>query len=475
MRAATVPAAAARRQAAQPEPSHASALLRLAWPIAVAQLSQMAMALTDSILLGGLGHAALAAGGLSAGLFFTVIIVLQSVLGAAGVGIAQALGRDSREVPPAGVEGRIGRITATALLLGLTLSLPVIPLLGEAGWLLRRLGEPAALVRDAGAYMDVLRWGAPPALAGLGLLRAVLPAIGGANLLLRVMPVMALLNGLLNAGLIHGLWGLPRLGLLGSALASALTLWITPAVLTVAILCRPRLRAMLRPLRPDVAECLPLLRLGVPIGVTVAAEVALFQVAGLQAGLLGAASLAAHQIALNVAGISFMVPLALSQAANVRVGFWTGADRPRQARRSGLTAMALSVLFTGTVSLLLLALPRVIAAAYLDPARGSDRAAFSLAVILLGIVALFQVADGVQTVALGALRGLGDTAMPMLLATIGYWLIGFPLGTLAAFRLHLGVAGLWSGLACALLSVALMTGLRFLRRTRPTPGARGRR
>ena len=465
MRAAVATAAAARRQAVQPEPSHAAALLRLALPIAVAQLSQMAMALTDTILLGGLGHAALAAGGLAAGLFFTVIVVLQSVLGAAGISIAQTLGEETRAVPADG-EGRVGRIAATALLLGLLLSLPAIALLGQAEWLMRALGEPPPLARDAGAYMGVLRWAAPPALAGLGLLRAVLPAIGGADLLLHVMPAMALLNGVLNAGLIHGLWGLPRLGLLGSALASTLTLWITPAVLTLAILCRPRLRAMLRPLRPAARECLPLLRIGLPIGVTAAAEVMLFQVAGLQAGLFGAASLAAHQIALNVAGISFMVPLALSQAANVRVGFWTGADRPREARRSGLTAIGLSVLFTGVVSLLLLVLPRVIAAAYLDPARASDRAAFGLAVTLLGIVALFQVADGVQTTALGALRGLGDTAVPMLLATFGYWLVGFPLGTLAAFRLHLGVAGLWAGLACALLSVALMTGLRFLRRTR---------
>ena len=474
MRAAIVPAAAARRQAAQPEPSHAAALLRLALPIAVAQLSQMAMALTDTILLGDLGHAALAAGGLAAGLFFTVIVVLQSVLGAAGISIAQALGRETRAVQPAESEGRVGRIAATALLLGVMLSLPVIPLLGLTGWLLRALGEPSPLVRDAGAYMGVLRWAAPPALAGLGLLRAVLPAIGGAGLLLWVMPAMALLNGVLNAGLIHGLWGLPRLGLLGSALASTLTLWITPLALTVAVLCRPRLRAMLHPLRPAARECLPLLRIGLPFGVTVAAEVMLFQVEGLQAGLFGAPALAAHQIALNVAGISFMVPLALSQAANVRVGFWTGADRPRQARRSGLTAIGLSVLFTGAVSLLLLVLPRVIAAAYLDPTRAGDRAAFGLAVTLLGIVALFQVADGVQTAALGALRGLGDTAVPMLLATIGYWLVGFPLGTLAAFRLHLGVTGLWAGLACALLSVALMTSLRFLRLTREPPGI-GRR
>ncbi|WP_205880243.1 MATE family efflux transporter [Lichenicoccus roseus] len=441
---------------------HAGALLRLALPIAVSLLSQMAMGMTDSILLGGLGAGALAAGGLGAGLFFTFMVVLQGVQMAASVRISQTSGAGA---------GGAGAIVASALLLALLMSLPSIVLLDRVGWLLHRLGEPPVLAHDVASYLDVLRWAAPGALVGLGLMRAVLPSLGAAGLLLRTMPAMALLNGLLNYGLIHGLvlHGvrlLPRLGFVGSALATTLTLYLSGGILGLLLLRRPGMRAMLHPFRPRLTECLLLLRLGAPIALTIAAEVLLFQVAGLMAGLLGPAALAAHQIALNVASTTFMLPLALSQATNVRVGYWTGAGRPREARRSGLVAIGLGVLVMGVLSALLLALPQTIAHAYLDPAQPANAPALRIVVTLLGIVALFQIADGVQAVALGALRGLGDTAVPMVIATACYWLIGYPLCRLAAFRFGLGVPGLWGGLGCTLGCVAVVASLRFMHRTR---------
>ena len=442
---------------------HVTALLRLALPIAASLLAQMAMALTDTILLGGLGEQALAAGGLATGLFFTLVVILQGIPSAASVTVSQALGAERT--------GRVGRITASAMLLGLGLSLPAFLAFGRAEWLLRRLGEPAGLAHDVGAYLAVLRWATPAALAGLGLLRAVLPAIGAARLLLWVMPAMAICNGFLNYGLIHGapiygIWSLPRLGFLGSALATTLTLWLSSCLIAGAMLASRARRALLHPFLPDRAAFRPLLRIGIPSSLTIAAELLLFLVVGLQAGLLGPASLAAHQIALNVASTSFMAPLALSQAANVRVGFWTGAGAPREVRRSGLAALGLTLLVMSLAAGLLLAFPHRIAGFYLDTANPANRAALRMATTLLGIAALFQVADGVQSVALGALRGLGDTTVPMLIATTGYWLIGAPLGSLAAFRFGLGVQGLWIGIAGALASVALMTSLRFLRRTR---------
>ena len=442
---------------------HAGALLRLALPIAVSLLSQMAMGMTDSILLGGLGAGALAAGGLGAGLFFTFMVVLQGVQMVASVRISQTSGAGA---------GGAGAIVASALLLALLMSLPSIVLLGRVGWLLHRLGEPPVLAHDVASYLDVLRWAAPGALVGLGLMRAVLPSLGAAGLLLRTMPAMAVLNGLLNYGLIHGLvlHGvrlLPRLGFVGSALATTLTLYLSGGVLGLLLLRRPGMRAMLHPFRPRLAECVLLLRLGAPIALTIAAEVLLFQVAGLMAGLLGPAALAAHQIALNVASTTFMLPLALSQATNVRVGYWTGAGRPREARRSGLVAIGLAILVMGVLSALLLALPQTIAHAYLDPAQPANAPALRIVVTLLGIVALFQIADGVQAVALGALRGLGDTAVPMVIATACYWLIGYPLCRLGAFRFALGVPGLWGGLGCTLACVAVVASLRFMHRTRP--------
>nr|WP_321984581.1 MATE family efflux transporter [uncultured Lichenicoccus sp.] len=450
-----------------PVGEHATSLLRLAMPIAISQLSQMAMALTDSILLGGLGAGALAAGGFGAGLFFTVMVVLQGVQMAASVCIAQNSGAAANGAGSVGT----GAIVASALLLALLMSLPSVLLLGQVGWLMHRLGEPPALAHDVAAYLDVLRWGAPGALAGLGLLRAVLPALGAAGLLLRTMPAMAVLNGLLNYGLIHGfsVHGvplLPRLGFLGSALATTLTMYFTSAVLVLLLLRRPGMRAALDPFRPLLAQCRLLLRLGAPIALTTAAEVLLFQVAGLMVALLGPAALAAHQIALNVAATTFMLPLALSQAANVRVGYWVGAGRAGEARRSGLTAIGLAILIMGVLSLLLLTLPHLIASAYLDPARPANGPALRIAATLLGIVAVFQIADGVQTVALGALRGLGDTAIPMLIASGCYWLVGYPLCSVVGFRYGLGAPGIWAGLGAALGCVAVVASLRFLHRTR---------
>ena len=456
---------------------HVAALLRLATPIAIAQLSQMAMSLTDSILLGGLGAGALAAGGLAAGLFFTCMVVLQGVQMAASVRIAQRLGSKAGESKAGGAratgarEGGAGPIMASALLLALLMSLPSVLLLGQVGWLMHRLGEPPVLAHDVAAYLGVLRWAAPAALAGIGLMRAVLPALDAAGLLLRTMPAMAVLNGLLNYGLIHGLSAqgvrlLPRLGFLGSALATTFTLYLASAVLVVLLLRRPGMRALLHPFRPHLVECRLLLRLGAPIALTIAAEVLLFQAAGLMAARLGPAALAAHQIALNVASTTFMLPLALSQAANVRVGHWIGAGRPREARRSGLVAILLAISIMGTLSLLLLALPHAIASAYLDPSRPANGPAVRIAVTLLGIVAVFQIADGVQAVALGALRGIGDTAVPMLIASACYWLVGYPLCSLAAFRLGLGARGIWAGLGCALGCVAVVASLRFMHRTR---------
>ncbi|MBE7210432.1 MAG: MATE family efflux transporter [Gluconacetobacter diazotrophicus] len=437
---------------------HARALLALTLPLAATSLSEMAMGLTDTVLLGGIGTDALAAGSLGGTLFFVSGASLQGIVGASGVLIAQARG--------AGRPERIPALYGTAILLGLLLAVPVFVLASLAEPLLLRLGEPPRLAHDIGIYLGILRWGAFPFLSGLGAMRAVLPAIDQAGLLLRVTPLMAVANGLLNWALIHGLsFGghrlLPPLGLRGSALATTLTLFVVPVVLFALLHADPRRGVLVRSPRIGRAELGHTWRLGAPIGLTVAAEAFLFAVAGLAAGTMGADALAAHQIALNIGAFTFMVPMALGQAANVRTGLATGARDATALRRAGFTAMALAAAIMAAIGLALFLLPHLIVSAFLDPDSAADAGAFRLAVALLGIAALWQVVDGVQTTAIGALRGTGDTRVPMLLAQIGYWLIGFPLGILFGFVLHGGVVGLWIALATALASVAVMMTLRF--------------
>jgi MATE family multidrug resistance protein len=445
---------------AHPLPRHVADLLGLAGPLAVAQIAQMAMAVTDTVLLGSLGERALAAGGLGASLFFTVNIMLQGVLQPVGILAAQSRG--------AGRPERVPAIYWTGLLLAALLVLPAFAGLSHAGTLLRAAGDPPGLVQDVDAYLRVLRWGVPGGLIGIGVMRSFLNAVDAARILLVVAPVAVVANGLLNYGLIHGAWGLPALGFLGSATATAVTLWATSLVLLAAAHLRRRTRGFARPAWPVPRLLGDMLVLGLPIGATYGIETFLFLATGLIMGRLGPAALAAHQIALNVAASCFMVPLAISHAANARVAFWTGAGRPAEVRRAGFTAVLLGAVFMCLTGLVLLAAPRLIIGAYLDLHAPGNAATVAIAVSLLGMAALFQVADGVQSVASGALRGLRDTRVPMLLAAFGYWGLGFPAGWALAFRAGAGPTGLWIGLAAGLAAVATMMTWRFHARTRRT-------
>lgn len=434
-------------------PHHAADLLRLAAPLAVAQLSQTAMGVTDTVLLGRLGGDALAVGGLATNLFFVPVLVLQGVLTSVSVLVAHAQG--------AGRPEQIPGLYRSGLALAVLLSLPAVALMGFAEPILLALGEPPALARDAGRYLDVLRWGAPAALVGVGLMRALLPALGQGRWLLGAALLGAVANGGLGWGLIHGAGGLPALGAVGPAAATVAVLWGMAAGLLAALHLRPGVRHHVSPGRPSPRAMGEMLRLGLPVGATVGVETGLFTATGLLAGLLGPASLAAHQVALNVAVTAFMVPLAIGQAANVQVGRWAGAGERRQARRAGFTALALGGGFMVATGTLLLAAPGAIVGLYLDPARPGTAEAAGIAASLLGVAGVFQVADGVQTVAAGALRGLKDTRVPMLVAAGGYWGVGFPVAHAAAFALGWGAVGLWWGLAAGLAVVAGLLTWRF--------------
>ncbi|WP_165987805.1 MATE family efflux transporter [Caballeronia sp. SBC1] len=437
---------------------HAVDTARLAAPLAISQLAQMAMGVTDTILLGSLGPDSLAAGGLGANLFFVVVVLLQGVLTSVSVSVSHARGANNDHLVP--------NIYWTGVVLSLLLAIPAFTLLSFAEPILLAFHEPAMLAKNVGEYCAILRWGAPGSLLGIGMMRAFLPAIGAAKRLLWVSIGGVFVNGFLNYGLIHGAYGLPELGFLGSAVATTITVWLTALVLIAFLHLRARYKHFVVASRPRLPLMGELFGIGWPVAITYGVESTLFLATGMTVGTLGEAPLAAHQIALNVASVAFMVPLAIGQAANVRVGYWIGAGQPLAARHAGFVAIALGVAFMAMSGCVLVLAPHAIVGLYLHLHDPKNAQTVALAASLLGVAAVFQIVDGMQTVASGVLRGLKDTRVPMLAAALGYWGIGFPTGYMLAFHFNGGTKGLWWGLAAGLASVAVLMTLRFDRMSR---------
>ena len=438
---------------------HLRETLGIAAPIALALLAEMMMGLISTITLGSLGDAALAAGGLGTNLFFTMLVVLQGVLAGVGVLVASALGAGR----PASVPG----IYWSGVLLGSLLAVLLFILLSLPGPLLRALGEPAGLPEPISGFLLVLRWGVPAGVVGVGMMRQFLPAIGLQKMLLWVLPGGVALHLAMNLLLVRGAVGFSGFGLNGSAASITITLWTMAAAMLV-LLHGPRYRHFVRLTRPHAGTLRTLLALGLPSGGSVAVEGGLFAATGILASRLGPQVLAAHLIALSVITVVFMIPLSISQAANVRVATACGGGRRDIARRAGLCAIALAACFMACVALTLRIAPHAIIRLYLGPTTPATAATEALAVTLLGVAGVFQIFDGTQVAASGALRGLQDVRVPMVLAAFGYWGVGFTAGWLLAFPAHLGAVGLWWGLCAGLAAVALCLSLRFAHRSRVT-------
>lgn len=434
---------------------HATEIVKLAAPLAIAQLSQMAMGVTDTFMLGSLGPDALAAGGLGANIFFVVVTLLEGVLFSVSETVANARG--------AKAEHRVPPIYWTGLLLAVLLAAPAFVMLSFAEPILVRFGEPAALAHDVGSYMDVLRLASFGSVISVGMMRAFLPAIGATQWLTWTSIASVGVNVVLNYGLIHGAYGLPRLGLVGSATATTITVWAVAIALVASLHASRRYRHFITSTPPSIPFMVELFGIGWPVAITYGIDAALFLVTGLMVGLLGPTPLAAHQIALSVTSMSFMVPLAIGQAANVLVGYWVGAGKPLAARHAGFVALGLGVAFMSITGGLYTAAPHAIVGLYLNLDGSKNLQTAAIAVSLLGAAAAFQIVDGIQIIGAGCLRGLKDTRFPMFAAAFGYWGVGFPIGYTLAFHEGLGARGMWWGLAAGLASVALLMTLRFER------------
>jgi MATE family, multidrug efflux pump len=430
------------------------ATLALAAPLAAANLAQMAMGVTDMVMVGRLGAMPLAAAGLGAMLYFTCGVMLQGVLSAVAPLAAHAFG--------AGDRGAAGRTAGAGLALALFLALPFVAALASLHRLLQALGYDAALAVEIGRFLQAIVWGGP-AFLGFAVLRSLLAVLSHTRAVMAVLLVCVAGNAVLNWVLIYGHLGAPALGVAGSGYASAINQWLILAGLALCTRMMPGV-ASLGVLRSAFAanrsEMASILRLGVPIGGIMGIELGVFLAAGILMGLLGAAALGAHQLVLNCAGITFMVPLGLGQAATVRVAYELGAGRVLAARQAGFVALALGVGFMGATAVVLWTIPQAIIAVYVDIADPANRETVRIARSLIAIAAIFQVFDGMQVIAAGALRGFKDSFIPMLLATCGYWGAGFAGGWIFAFPLGYGAVGLWAGLALGLAVVAVLLTLR---------------
>ena len=442
------------------------ATLALAAPLAAANLAQMAMAVTDIVMVGRLGAMPLAAAGLGGMLYFTGGVMLQGILTAVAPLAAHALG--------AGDRAAAGRIAGAGLVLALLLAAPFIAGLTNLDRLLHALGYDPTLAAEIGRFLRAIAWGGP-AFLGFAVLRSLLAALSRTRAIMMVLLACVAGNAALNWMLIYGHLGAPALGVAGSGYASAINQCLIFVGLALCTRALPGLSG-LRVIRSVfAARCWvhvgSILRLGLPIGGIMAVEVGVFLTAGILMGLLGTAALGAHQLVLNCAGISFMVPLGLGQAATVRVAYELGTGRTYAARRAAYTALALGVAFMSATAVLLWTVPQAIIAVYIDIADAANRETVQIARRLLAIAAIFQVFDGVQVIAAGALRGYKDTMIPMLLAGFGYWGAGFLGGWLLAFPFGYGAVGLWWGLALGLGVVAALLSLRLYLLAPPIPQA----
>ena len=432
--------------------SEVRATVAVAGPLAAANLAQMAMGFTNTVMVGSLGSAALAAAGLGASLYFTVALVCSGILTAVAPPAAHAIG--------AGDNHRAGRVTGAGLVLAALLAVPVVAALLAANRLLVVLGYEPALAAEIGRFLGAIAWAAPGFL-GFAVLRSFLVAASHSRTVMIALILGIPMNAGLNWILIFGHLGAPGLGIAGSGCATAIIQWLMFTGIGIYALAAPSLAEYrMRPSLRGWNEIGRILRLGLPIGGILGLEIGVFATTGILIGLLGADALGAHQLVMNCISVVFMVPLGIAQAATVRVAVALGSRAPVAARRAGIVALALGVAYMAIMAGVLLAAPRAIAKIYVDIDAPANRGLVVIALYLLAIAALFQIFDGVQAIAAGALRGYRDTAVPLLIAVVGYWGIGFTGGWLLAFPAGYGPIGLWSGLAMGLAAVALMLTLR---------------
>ena len=435
-------------------------LLLLSGPVVAAQLAQMSMGFVDTVMVGRLGPEALAGVALGNTTFFFLFIVCAGVIVAVGPMVSQAFG--------AGEQEPIGRSVRQGLWLAVALAVPAMLIVRHIAPFLRLIGQPEDIIQMSQAYLRAISWGFLPFLWFVAL-RSFVEAVSRPWPVTFITFVAVAVNVGANYVLMFGALGVPALGLVGTGWASTIVFWGMLLALAVFVRGQRQFRQyhlFARLGTPDPEYFRELFRIGWPIGVQHGIEAGLFMITAFLIGTLGATPLAAHQIAIQCAAFTFMVPLGIGIATSVRVGQAAGRGDRLGVRWAGLGGLLLSSTFMLCAAFAFWFLPEAIVALYVDVEAPANAAVVRLAVALLGIAAVFQLFDGVQVAAAGALRGLKDTRIPMLIAFCTYWLVGLTTGYVFGLRMGGGVQGLWWGLVLGLASAALLLSLRFVRRSR---------
>ncbi len=435
------------------------ATLVLAGPVVVTQVAHISMGFVDTVMVGRLGPGALAGVALGNTLFYTATIFCMGVVMAVGPMVSQAFG--AGEIDP------IGRSVRQGLWLAGLLAIPAMLFVWNAESVLTFLGQRPETRARAAAYLRAIGWGIFPFL-GFTALRSFSEAISRPRVVTVITLGGVVCNVTLNYVLMFGKFGAPALGLVGTGWASAIVFWtlfLTMVLYTIVKKDYARYHIYSRLSRPDPHYFRELFRIGWPIGSSMGVEMSLFMTAVMMMGWIGTSQLAAHQVAIQCAAFTFMVPLGIGMATSVRVGQAAGARDVHGVKRAGVVGIVLSVSFMSIAALLFWLVPRSVISLYLDLNNPANTDVVRIAVRLLAFAAVFQVFDGIQVSSMGALRGLKDTRTPMLLAITAYWPIGMVAAWMLAFPLGLNESGLWSGLVIGLASAAILLTSRFFRLT----------
>ncbi|MEM8653791.1 MAG: MATE family efflux transporter [Pseudomonadota bacterium] len=433
--------------------AHARAALVLGLPLIGGHLGQVAIGVTDTVMLGWYGVEELAAQGVASSLFFVMLLM--------GSGFAWAVMPMVASFHAEGDETNLRRATRMGLWLSLGFAVLAMPIMIWSEAVLLALGQTTEVAALGAEYLRIAGWGVIPALLVMTF-KSYLAALERTQIVLWITLAAALANALANYAFIFGNWGAPAWGIAGAALASLVTqLVMLAGVVGYALIVLPQHQLLKRLWRADWEMLGRVFRLGWPIGLTNLSEVGLFAASAFMMGWLGTIPLAAHNIALQLASITFMVHLGLSNVATIRAGNAYGRGDLVHMVRGARAVIVMSLgMALATVALFLIA-PEPLISLFMDSAEPARDQILEIGVLLLALAALFQLVDGAQVIALGLLRGVQDTKVPMILAGVSYWLVGMPASYVLGFGLGWGGAGIWLGLVIGLACAGVALMVRF--------------
>lgn len=436
-------------------------LFKLALPLSLAQVAQNTTALVDTLMVGRLGGNALAGIAIGATMFQFTHLVLAGVIHSVSPIVSQATGAQEPD--------KIGRAVRQGFLLSAVCSIPCFLIYWNAAPILRWMGQEDHVVEMSSGYLRAISFGILPALLTFPL-RGLLEGLSETRPILVICLIGVGFNVLLNDVLMFGKYGFPALGLVGTGVASSVVYTLVFLMMAGYVWKRhSRHDVFSRFLSPDPPMISELLRVGVPIAMTIFFEFSMFSICAFAMGSLGAKQLAAHQIAIQTASMTFMIALGIGLATSVRVGMFAGKRDMAGAKIAGQVGMLISAGVMFLMAILFWTVPETIISFFLDTTVPDNRIVLSYAVSFLAVAAWFQVADGLQVAASNSLRGLKETKAAMKWTLVAYWLIGIPVGAALGFKLERlggwglgwGGVGLWYGLTIGLAAAALFLAVRF--------------